>query len=197
MNPRKILKNIIMVSVMVLFVFVLKGGYAYAATYYVSQSDGNDNNDGLSVSTPWKTLEKAGEMTYTSGDQLLLKCGDTWNEQLTLTGSGTASSPITLASYGTGNKPIISRNNTTTDKDIVISSPWGWKVKDLELGQAKTGIECIVSETGKSYLWFENLYIHDCTAGPYFRAGDNNRFGIKIDINNSSDLSAVSYRILQ
>ena len=48
-----------------------------AATYYVSQSMGNDANDG--IHSPWKTLTKASQTTFTAGDRSLLKCGDTWN----------------------------------------------------------------------------------------------------------------------
>ena len=78
---------------------------AAQTTYYVSQSDGNDDHDGQAATCngtqgPWKTLAKASSATYQPGDQLLLKCGDIWNETLTLRGDGTADSPITVASYG-------------------------------------------------------------------------------------------------
>ena len=51
------------------------------ATYYVSQSAGNDGWSGLAQAPagqagPWKTLARAsGE--YRPGDRILLRCGDT------------------------------------------------------------------------------------------------------------------------
>ena len=38
------------------------------ATYYVS-SNGCDNNDGLTVNTPWRTIKKANE-TLKGGDRM-------------------------------------------------------------------------------------------------------------------------------
>ena len=58
---------------------------------------------------PWQTLAKASSVTHQAGNQLLLKCGDTWNETLTLRGDGAEGSPITVASYGTGQRPFIRR----------------------------------------------------------------------------------------
>src|SRR5262245_6886667 len=48
---------------------------------YISNSQGSDSNDGLSASSPVKTLSK-GESLLRNGsaDQLLLKRGDTWHE---------------------------------------------------------------------------------------------------------------------
>lgn len=105
-----------------------------AANYYVSYTDGNDNNNGTSSSTPWKTLKKASSVTYQAGDQLLFKCGDTWNEQLYLTGTGTTASPITVASYSAGNAPKIFGNWPTStptkvndnNGSITYSGTWGY-----------------------------------------------------------------------
>jgi hypothetical protein len=84
-------------------------------TYYVSSSQGNDANNGLSTDTAWKTLAKANAKTFSPGDKLLLKRMDTWvSECLVLHGSGTAASPIQVGAYGTGTKPIIAGDVTDT-----------------------------------------------------------------------------------
>lgn len=191
MSIKGLVKKILLSAAAAATLIILNTANAYATNYYVSQSDGNDNNNGISATTPWKTLAKAGQLTYVSGDQLLLKCNDAWNEQLTLAGSGTAINPILVSSYGTGNKPMITRSDTTADKCIVINSPWGWKVTNLELGNAYRGIDCIVTETDKSYLWFENLFIHDCTAGPACTQESPVRYGISIFANYPSDKTKV------
>ena len=42
---------------------------------------------------------------------MLLKCGDTWNEELHPTGNGTPQHPIVIAAYGEGRKPLIDRQD--------------------------------------------------------------------------------------
>ena len=63
---------------------------AAGTTYYVSSSGGLDSNNGLSESTPFKTIGKVNSLSLQPGDRALFKCGDTWQaEQLVLSESGT------------------------------------------------------------------------------------------------------------
>ncbi|MDG0793336.1 right-handed parallel beta-helix repeat-containing protein [Cohnella ginsengisoli] len=78
--------------------------------FYVSSGMGDDENDGLSEATAWKTLNKINGAAFQAGDSILLKAGDSWNEPLVLRGSGSADRPITVGAYGTGNKPMIAWN---------------------------------------------------------------------------------------
>ncbi|MES2821976.1 MAG: right-handed parallel beta-helix repeat-containing protein [Pseudomonadota bacterium] len=72
-----------------------------ATTYYIDSSDlGKDINNGTSSSTPWKTLSKAGSVSLKPGDSVLLRCGQSWQEQLTIHHSGSAIAPITIGRYG-------------------------------------------------------------------------------------------------
>src|SRR5688500_20129388 len=43
--------------------------------YYVNCTTGNDSNNGLSSSTPWRTTTRANQQTYTAGDQILFARG--------------------------------------------------------------------------------------------------------------------------
>ena len=43
--------------------------------YYVNCATGNDSNNGLSPSTPWRTTTRANQQTYTAGDQILFARG--------------------------------------------------------------------------------------------------------------------------
>jgi hypothetical protein len=76
-------------------------------TYYVSSSDGNDENDGLSPDKPWSSLQKVSNNKFLSGDSILFKTGDEFIGQLDVSSSGTPEVPIVFTSYGSGNKPII------------------------------------------------------------------------------------------
>lgn len=80
-------------------------------TYYVDATLGDDENNGTSTSTPWKTLAQVKTKTFSVGDFCLFKRGETWREQFLLdTGkaTGAANSPVTFGAYGSGDKPIIS-----------------------------------------------------------------------------------------
>ena len=69
--------------------------------YYVSESLGDDDADGLSPDTAWKTLKRACEHKYNNGDALLLRRGDKWYENMT------AQSGVTYSAYGSGAKPKV------------------------------------------------------------------------------------------
>ena len=69
-------------------------------TIFVSSSEGNDNNDGLTECRPLRTIRKAVQKRKTN-IRLRLKCGDVFFESI----SGLTNSMV--ESYGKGNKPIL------------------------------------------------------------------------------------------
>jgi parallel beta-helix repeat protein len=81
---------------------------ASATDYYIS-STGNDSNNGLSSSTPWKTIAKVNSSfsSLKPGDRILFNRGNTFYGTLVVTASGSAGNPITIGAYGTGETPII------------------------------------------------------------------------------------------
>jgi len=87
---------------------------AYATTYYVDASGGDDFNDGLSPQTAWKTISKVNSMDFKPGDTILFKRGEIWREQLIVPSSGTEGNPITFGAYGEGEKPKITGANVET-----------------------------------------------------------------------------------
>lgn len=100
------MKRIIQLSI--LLVGLLTASGAWATTYYVDWVNGNDSNDGITKSTPWKRApgmygcasnclakQTAGGK---AGDQFILKGGVTWpHDAITWEynmGNGTAANPI-------------------------------------------------------------------------------------------------------
>jgi uncharacterized repeat protein (TIGR01451 family) len=78
--------------------------------YYVSV-DGNNKNNGMSVSTPFASVSRINSLILYPGDSVLFKCGDVWQaDPLTITWSGSAGQPITFGSYpaGCANQPVLS-----------------------------------------------------------------------------------------
>jgi len=144
-------------------------------TYYVSQSDGDDHHEGQTATPdsahgPWKTLAKASSVTYQPGDQLLLKCGDTWNENLTLRGDGTVDNPITVASYGTGERPLIRGSNENYSACLIIDKASHYCIRDLEMRCAQHAIRIVADSrataTPTGYR-IENCLMRDIV-GPKF-----------------------------
>lgn len=66
--------------------------------FYVSQ-DGNDQNDGSTPETAWKTLVKLNEVEFSGGDTVLFRRGDIFRGNLKLQNG------VTYSAYGTGDKP--------------------------------------------------------------------------------------------
>ena len=67
--------------------------------FYVSSSEGDDKNDGLTTATPWKSLEKVSDFPFVAGDTVLFKRGDLFR------GNVRTKSGVTYSAYGTGKKP--------------------------------------------------------------------------------------------
>ena len=141
---------------------------ATAATYYLSQSAGDDTLDGQSPTAkgkqgPWKTLSKAS-INYSPGDRILLKCGDVWNEELRPLGSGTPANPIVISSFGEGKKPLIDRLDEKKDQSgIHLKDQEGFKIVGLEFAHCMTGIfaEYSAGSATRKYLWIENCLFRD------------------------------------
>lgn len=87
-------------------------------TYYV-KTGGNDLAAGTSDATAWATLSKVNSVTFTPGDSILFRRGDTFRGGITQAESGTASNWIVYGAYGTGAKPKI-----LGSKDISSTSDW-------------------------------------------------------------------------
>lgn len=171
-------------TVTCLFLFAsLTSVHASPQTYYVSNSLGNDANDGLSPETAWKSLGKLSSMTFMAGDMILLKRGDTWTgESLSLNGNDSKTNWINLSAYGAGDKPKITPYTSQSAIPapdpanvaangilyaIKLQDAAGWKITGLEIGFAKSGIVYLNTANGsRDGLWIEDCYIHDITKWP-------------------------------
>ena len=81
----------------------------HATNYYIASS-GNDLNNGLSSTTPWKTLTKLNSFFkyFKPGDNILLNRGNVFYGSIKVDRSGSFDLPITIGAFGTGANPIIS-----------------------------------------------------------------------------------------
>ncbi len=174
----------LMITAMI-FLNILPAARAEAAvsTFYVSYSSGDDNNEGTSITTPWKTLSRVNTTTFNAGDKILLKCGDTWTgETLIPKGDGTNESMIEIGSYGTGSKPVISNPaslpdteldypyapdaRTTVKVGINIKQHYGWKITGIKIQNAEYGITVLnINRPRGAGVWIENCEFNNIVNG--------------------------------
>lgn len=150
--------------------------YSKGNTYYIDNVAGDDGNNGMSISTPWKTLDKVNSVVFEPGDKILFRRGGSWSGQLRPQGSGTDGSPIILDAYGQGDKPrIIGVNLGTKDIDdpskahrvgaVYLYNQDYWVIRNLDV--TNTGNPHEVWRAGIFYRAedgrkHEYIHIEDC-----------------------------------
>ena len=113
MTTKRITINAGIVMATIFFIFVTTPTI-WAAIYYIDATEGNDFNNGTSEATPWKTIAQVNSNSFSPGDSILFKRGETWRETLVCPSSGSTDSVITFGAYGTGAAPIISGSDLIT-----------------------------------------------------------------------------------
>lgn len=93
-----------------LVLFFLGMSFVASATKYYVKNDGDDSKSGLSDSEAWATLDKVLEQTFSGGDTIFLRRGDSWvflNEGFHLRAqhSGSPNNNVVFTSYGEGDLP--------------------------------------------------------------------------------------------
>lgn len=135
-------------------------------TYYISSSEGDNANNGLSPDTPWADFTNVNSKVFSPGDQILLKCGDVWNQVFQPAGgNGTKDAPIVISSYGTGNRPVI-EGASTYSNTLVIQNGSYCTLRGLEFRNAKMGPQFLYDTLQNEGIVIEDNYIHDLVGGP-------------------------------
>ncbi len=148
---------------------------------YVSSSEGDDSNDGLTSEHPIKTIEKGfGLLRDDHSDWLLLKRGDVWYEPIGRITAGSPKSgrsalrPTVIGSYGEGGaRPLLKLGDHRAGLSAAVNRPH--KVKNLAVvgihfydQKGDPGSPEFVqdrSKRGVGISWLapgENLLIEDC-----------------------------------
>ena len=86
--------------------FSLIAALSSAITYYVDATNGDDNNNGTSPQTAWKTIDKVNNALIIAGDSVLFKRGEVFRGSL-IPVSGSDPFYIIYGAFGVGNKPKI------------------------------------------------------------------------------------------
>lgn len=132
------------------------------AIYYVDSILGSDKNDGLSQSTPWRSLSKvdSSRSMFLPGDEVLLKRGSTWKERLYVRFSGSSGSPIILGAYGTGEKPTIDVQGLSSVSGIEVQAS-NITIRDIQvLNSTSQGVRIADSSKGAYDITLVNLEVY-------------------------------------
>jgi uncharacterized protein YjdB len=108
------------INILILFLLTIS---LNATTYYVKVG-GNDALDGQSDANAWATISKVNSSSFSAGDYILFRKGDTWRETLDMPSSGSAGNYIHYGSYGTGTNPKILGSKATTTWTDQGSNKW-------------------------------------------------------------------------
>jgi hypothetical protein len=127
--------------------------------YYVDGALGNDQNDGLTLATAWKTIQKSFDAAV-AGSTVKIK-GGTYYEQLAVHVSGTAGNPVTFTNYNNeqviidGSKISGTAILTITDRKFLVFS--NLTVQHITKNNAMGVLVTATKNGGVSDLTFRNM----------------------------------------
>jgi hypothetical protein len=157
------------------------GAYEYQTpvtgnVYYVDATNGDDSYNGLyptfqgGSDGPWQTWNHVRTQTYSPGDHVKFKRGETWtiiwNEYWTFTDDGTADDYIIIEDYGSGTKPTFQldtdmHGKTWTEEtgigSNIWSTPWPAQIHRCRLDNMDSYMASAAANVdGVDYIWHWN-----------------------------------------
>jgi hypothetical protein len=111
---------------------ILCTGQILAQTRYIDATNGNDQNNGLSLQTAWSSLEKINSTKFNPGDSILFKAGEKWIGALIPQGSGNEGSPIVIDRYGNGSRPEI-HGQGEVKATMYMENQEFWEINNLRI----------------------------------------------------------------
>ncbi len=121
--------------------------------YYIDPSLGDDNLAGTSIATAWRTETNVNGGSFSAGDAIYIKKGETLRGELIIPSSGTETLPIVVSTYGDDDDPIISGSDVAHGFHIgsnLLLNPsfedWTAGVPD-DWTEQKSGTSDVVEET--------------------------------------------------
>ena len=133
--------------------------------YYVSSSTGNDDNDGKTPETAWKTTAKVSGVAFKKGDGVFFKRGDIFR------GGLTTREYTSYGAYGEGAKPIIMlspENGAGEEKWTLVEGTtdiYKYHIEMNDLG----GVVCM-DKDGKVVNFMEKVCLYNDANGYYDNA---------------------------
>jgi len=158
-------------------------------SYYIDNINGNDDHDGESPATAWKTVGKVNTVTFVAGNQILFKAGGSWTNQLHPLGSGASGSPIVISSYGSGARPLI-QGNGVANGTVYLNNQSYWEVRNLEITNYQSseegGISLSTWETNNT-----NNFANAVTVQPEASNTNSVKLGVFITVQDIGNVNHI------
>jgi hypothetical protein len=133
----------------------------HGATYFVDCSSAAHKNDGLSVDSPWTTLEQVNGNTFAAGDELRFKRGSVCHGILWPKGNGSDSAPVRMTAYGVGVRPKIVADSGSEEVLKLFNQEY-WNIDSLDFSGANTFGVFISGDKGiLHHIHLANLLVHN------------------------------------
>jgi parallel beta-helix repeat protein len=179
--------------------------------FYIDAENGNDENDGMSSVSAFKTLQGIDGINLNAGDKILLKSGQVHYGELKLKGAkGKIDLPIVITSYGNGDKPMIDAKGKP--EGILLKNCSFIEVADISIsangkdgdnpGDMRCGVKVIVTTKGNyshiylSRLDIKNIFFEDTgfirSADEITTANGTQSYGYGIRFINKIDNAHIS-----
>jgi len=115
----------------IVIAIVLAGTMAASAeTFFADCERGDDQADGLSPESAWRSLQRVNQVELMPGDSILLRRGTTCQGMLQPRGSGSPGRPITLGSYEVGPRPVIDAGDH--EAAVRLFNQEYWHLREIE-----------------------------------------------------------------
>jgi len=163
-----------------------------SGNFYVDAINGNDNNNGNSEATAWKTVNAPNSKVFLAGSKISFKSGQTFPGTLLVTGSGNASNPIVYNTYGGTAQAVIDAQGGKTAmyaynreyielKNLGLTNYRNTTISDDDLLHALL----LINENGGTlnHIYLDGLHIFNVNSSDIAdAAGTKNHGGVFFDV---------------
>ena len=159
----------------------------FTSTYYVDAEHGDDDHDGLTHATAWKSLEHINRLEFGPGAQLLFKAGQSWSGSLQPVGKGEEGHPFVIGMYGEGPRPAIHGGGVTAA--IHLRNIEYTILRDLEVTNYNPG-----EEDGKTLEAWEQWNISnwaEVDEPPQYVSGNTRKIGVLVTATDMGEVNMV------
>lgn len=142
-----------------------------SSNYYIDSIDGNDNNNGRSPATAWKSIDKVNSTVFQPGDSILFKANCSWTGQLSPKGSGNSEKQISIGMYGYNSLPRNVRNKPHLEGNGVYATVFlkdveYWTISNLNVSNhistTDIALRCGICVMAKATGITHRIIIQDC-----------------------------------
>lgn len=164
-------------------------------TIYVSSSEGDDSNSGLTIDSPVKSISKAKTLARDGyPDHILFKRGDTWSDQYgfgSLMSGRSAEEPMVIGYYGdSGDRPLMMLNGNLfynyqkTRSNLVFVGLEFYNPKH-DPNSSEYSVGSSIGAIGWEAGYGENILVEDCVfrfifLGPFYSEVSGNLKNVKL-----------------